>query len=42
VLNKAAIELGLGQTEQAQRDLDLAERLVGPQVGVMCHYNRRC
>ncbi|KAJ1399462.1 hypothetical protein B484DRAFT_458319 [Ochromonadaceae sp. CCMP2298] len=35
ILNKAAIELSLGDSEQATRDLDLAELLAGPQPTIL-------
>lgn len=35
VLNKASIEMALGQTEAAIKDLDAAERLAGPQPSIL-------
>ena len=35
VLNKASIEMAIGQTEAAIKDLDAAERLAGPQPSIL-------
>lgn len=35
VLNKASIEMSIGKTEEAIKDLDAAERLAGPQPSIL-------
>lgn len=35
VLNKASIEMALGRTDEAIKDLDAAERLAGPQPSIL-------